>query len=624
MNAIAKRLLLTGLFLAAALQASFLALAGSPPPIEAFTRLPDLFDARLSPDGERLAVLMPVDGKKTLVVVSARKDGGIKPQMVQGGDWDFSLVLWKSSHELVALLSQTRRPNGSQPVRYAEMIRFDTETQKVRRIVPARSFNVVDTMPQDPENILVEADGLKKLSLYNDAMSLVSKGPGYVNRWYLDRDHKPRAAESSRDEKTQYYTIQDDDGFTKFQTVDRISGPRFGVIGVADDPTHLIVLSDHGTGFIAAYDYDPATQSFGRTLASYEGGDIGGPIYWGNRPVGFVAPEVTYFAPDAAALKSLVDKALPDMRNIIVNVTPDRRFALVRSSSADRPTALYRLTLGEKKKLDLIGLDYPELEGRVVATVKKVQYAARDGQKIEAILTMPLDQNGPLPFVVLPHGGPTSHDAAVFDYRAQFLASRGYGVLQPNFRGSDSYGTAFMRAGFGQWGGIMQNDIDDGTKWLVDQHLAAAGRICIVGQGYGGYAALYAATSRPDLYRCAAAFSPVTDLGDFIHRREYFDYKDPATRTFGKTGTDPDEVSPTHHADKIAIPILIAHGEEDYNVPVEQTRTMEAAMKKAGKPVEVVYYKDENNFLSLASTRKDFFSRLEAFLGRNIGTAAAN
>jgi dipeptidyl aminopeptidase/acylaminoacyl peptidase len=306
-------------------------------------------------------------------------------------------------------------------------------------------------------------------------------------------------------------------------------------------------------------------------------------------------------------------------------MTPDRHFALVNARSADRPTALYKLTLGDKKKLALIGSTYPELEGQALAPVKKVQYAARDGQQIEAILTLPTGVKGrPVPFVVLPHGGPSAHDEAVFDYWAQFLASRGYGVLQPNFRGSTGYGAAFLRAGYAQWGGVMQNDVDDGTKWLIAQHLADPARICMVGGSYGGYVALVAAAGRPDLYRCAAAWAPVTDLGDMVHRIELFNWNDPNLPLLGSADRSIDEISPARLAAKVAMPVLLAHGEEDFTVPVDQSRGMEAALKAAGKPVEAVYYKGENHYLSLASTRQDFLSHLEIFLSHNIGQPSMN
>ena len=598
--------------------------AASPPPVEAFTRLPNLYQAQLSPDGERLAVLMPIDGKKTLVILPANKDSGIKPQVASAGDWEFSHFFWKTKDELFAQLNRTRLVRGSQPTWESHIVRFNIATGKLVEALKGLPFVMVDAMMRDPEHMLISGGPLIKVDLYNDNLTTLVKGPGDVSEWFLDQQYLPRAVESYRDHKSAFYTIDGDGNFKQFQSMKFGTGPRFEVLGVAEDPTHLIVLSDHEAGLLGAYEYDPAKGSFVRQLASASGRDVSGPILWDGRVVGVSQPKPVYFDISANGLQSLVDKALPDTGNTIVQMTPDHRFALVRAVSSDRPTALYKLTLGDKKKLDLIGADYPELEGLALAPVKKVQYTARDGQRIEAILTLPTGQTGPVPFVVLPHGGPTAHDNEAFDYWTQFLASRGYGVLQPNFRGSTGYGAAFMRAGYAQWGGVMQNDVDDGAKWLIEQHLAGAGRICIVGGSYGGYVALEAAVTRPDLYRCAAAWAPVTDIGDLVHRLDLFDYKDPNTPTIGKSGTDADAVSPSQHADKITIPILIGHGEQDYTVPVEHTRTMEAALKKAGKPAEVVYYKDENHYLSLASTRRDFFTRLEAFLGRAIGPSATN
>ena len=617
------------------------AAAEAPPPIEAFTRLPNLYDAQLSPDGERLAVLMPIDGKKTLVILPTDKASAIKPQVAGAGDWEIDSFFWKTPEELYSVLSQTDRVVGTQPIPKSRMMHFNVITQKIvlfwatkaSKLEAAQRYNretytgftLRDPLPTDPDHLLVEVGGdAVKVDIHNESSTIVQHGAGAMTGWFVDDQGTVRAAQAEGvgDDKLISYSVDAGGQLARIDTSHFASGTRFEIIGVAKDPSHLVVLSDHEDGHLAAYEFDPATRSYVQRLAAAPGHDVEDPIFWAGRLVGVSNPTPVYFDAESKALQSLIDKALPDTRDVIVQMTADHHFALVRADAADKPTALYRLTLGDKKKLDLIGADYPELEGLSLAPVKKVQYAARDGQQIEAILTLPAGQKGPLPFVVLPHGGPTAQDDDTFDYWAQFLASRGYGVLQPNFRGSTGYGAAFQRAGYGQWGGLMQNDVDDGTKWLIDQHLAASGRICIVGGSYGGYVALEAATSRPDLYRCAAAWAPVTDVGDLIHRINLFDYRDPNLPTLGKTGANPDEISPARHADKAAMPILIGHGEEDYTVPVEHTRAMEAALKKAGKPAEVVYYKGENHYLSLASTRKDFFARLEAFLGRNIGSSA--
>jgi dipeptidyl aminopeptidase/acylaminoacyl peptidase len=620
--------------------------AEAPPPVEAFSRLPNLQDAQLSPDGQRLAVLMPLNGKWALVVLPVNKDSGIKPQVATANEWEITNFFWKGDHQVISFLTQTDYYQGTQPIAQTHLLKFDIETQKLTDLSQPRGSGLIHTgsaghkiingmalispEPNDPDHILVSTGReAAQLNINNLSIETTFTAPSEMGDWFVDSTEHVRAGEGYREGilrtgNSAFYALNATGGLERFLTKEDFKGIRFLILGLAQDPSHLIVLSDHETGRLAAYEYDPLTRAYLKTLASDDKYDVGRALRWNGQLVGILSPRTVYFDPDAAALQQMVEKALPDGRAIIYGMTPDRHFALVRVEAADKPTVFYKLTLGDKKKLAFIGSSYPELEGKASAPVTKVQYLTRDGQPVEAILTLPAGQKKPIPFVVMPHGGPTSHDEARFDYWAQFLASRGYGVLQPNFRGSTGYGVTHLRAGYGQWAGTMQNDVDDGTKWLIDQHLADPMRICMVGGSYGGYVALVAATSRPDLYRCAAAFAPVTDVGDLLHRIELFNWKDSNLPVLGNTDRSSAEISPLQQAAKAAMPILLFHGEQDYTVPVEHSHQMEAALKAAGKPVEAVYYKDENHYLSLASTRQDFLARLETFLAHNIGPAPSN
>ena len=224
-----------------------------------------------------------------------------------------------------------------------------------------------------------------------------------------------------------------------------------------------------------------------------------------------------------------------------------------------------------------------------------------------------------MPFVVMPHGGPSARDTLGFDYIAQMLASRGYGVLQPNFRGSKGYGGAFEQAGFQQWGLAMQDDVTDGVKWLIDRKLADPGRICIVGWSYGGYAALMGAVKTPDLYRCAVSIAGVSDLRrrlDLASESRFADLNVP------RVDTDPaviDANSPVLHADRIKIPILLVHGRKDFTVSVADSEAMEQALKAAGKPVQTLYFADDDHYLFRERDRIAFLQTLADFLGENLG-----
>jgi dipeptidyl aminopeptidase/acylaminoacyl peptidase len=274
---------------------------------------------------------------------------------------------------------------------------------------------------------------------------------------------------------------------------------------------------------------------------------------------------------------------------------------------------------GQPASLEPIGDTYPYIPDESVAPIKSIVYRARDGLQIHGYLTMPLGKvDGPIPFVVLPHGGPYSRDYKEFDYIAQMIASRGYGVLQPNFRGSTGYGGAFLEAGFREWGRKMQDDVTDATKWLIDQKLADPSRICIFGWSYGGYAALMGAIREPTLYRCAASMAGVTDL-KHIQPNSGRMLSGVAVPVLNGDRSLIAENSPAKNADKIMIPILLAHGEQDLNVSVEDSTEMEAALKSAGKKVDSIYFGGDDHFLFLEGDRIAFLKKLDSFLRENLG-----
>ncbi|MEL6830197.1 MAG: S9 family peptidase, partial [Pseudomonadota bacterium] len=256
------------------------------------------------------------------------------------------------------------------------------------------------------------------------------------------------------------------------------------------------------------------------------------------------------------------------------------------------------------------------------------QYPASDGLSIPAIVTAPAGQDfadlRDAPAIILPHGGPATYDRFDFDWMAQFFASRGYLVLQPNFRGSTGFGRDFLDAGIGEWGGKMLSDIDDGVKALIKAGLIDPDRICIIGASYGGYAALAGATFTPDRYTCAIAIAPVSDLRKMLsrERREnqrghwVIDYWKELMANGAVTPQQLDAISPAKHAENVRAPILLLHGDDDTVVDIEQSLVMERALKRANKQVEFVRLKGEDHWLSVAETRMQTLQAMDAFLKR--------
>ena len=231
----------------------------------------------------------------------------------------------------------------------------------------------------------------------------------------------------------------------------------------------------------------------------------------------------------------------------------------------------------------------------------------------------------------MPHGGPEAHDSVRFDWMAQYFASRGYVVLQPNFRGSDGFGAKYKLAGRGEWGRrIMQHDVTDAINSMIKTGWADKDRVCIVGASYGGYAALAGGAFTPDLYRCVAAIAPVADLPTMIYdeRRESGSDSWVVTywkRLIGDPRSERDKlksISPSEHAAEFTAPVLLIHGNDDIVVPMHQSVIMERALKKAGKPVEFVRLKGGDHWLSTSETRLETLERLATFVDRHIGQAS--
>lgn len=301
----------------------------------------------------------------------------------------------------------------------------------------------------------------------------------------------------------------------------------------------------------------------------------------------------------------------------------DHQRLVVAVSTASTPAVFYLVDF-RTHHADIIGEQYPELAHASLGPLKAITYKARDGTEIPAYLTLPPDASATnLPLIVLPHGGPEARDAPVFDWWAQFLATRGYAVLQPQFRGSTGFGTAFRLAGRKQWGGLMQDDVTDGVKSLIAEGLADAHRVCIVGASYGGYAALAGAAYTPDLYACAASINGVSDLPQVLYWLEQNSGGDSDSLAYwhesmGSRLADLRAHSPRDSVDTIRAPLLIMYSADDTAVPPAQSLEMARALTRAGKQVKLVKLEGDDHWLSRSQTRTQMLRELESFLGAEL------
>ncbi|HCR32188.1 MAG TPA: peptidase S9, partial [Stenotrophomonas sp.] len=311
----------------------------------------------------------------------------------------------------------------------------------------------------------------------------------------------------------------------------------------------------------------------------------------------------------------------------ITSSTRDGKKVLVETWTGNDPGSFYVFDTVAKSAQHLISRS-EWLDVDKTAPVRAVSLKARDGLPLHGFLTLPHGSDGRnLPMVVLPHGGPYDiFDSGRYDMESQMLADAGYAVLQVNYRGSGNYGRAHTQAGARQWGGAMQDDVTDATRWAVAQGIANKDRICIYGASYGAYSAMMGAAREPGMYKCAAGYVGVYDLpmmftrGDIQNRGSGMTYLRDWLGDPAKLGA----ASPVTLAGQIKVPVFLAAGGEDKRAPIEHTKRLEAALKKAGTPVESLYYSTEGHGFYRPEHEREYYSRLLAFLSNSLGGAQAS
>ena len=324
--------------------------------------------------------------------------------------------------------------------------------------------------------------------------------------------------------------------------------------------------------------------------------------------------EAVYFDPQIKALTAALSKALPGLPLIdIVDADLAEDKLLLRAGSDVDPGRYYVFDK-TTRHLDEIMLSRTVLDGTPMARQEAITYRAADGTMVPGYLTLPPGgaRKG-LPAIVMPHGGPASRDEWGFDWLAQYLANRGYAVLQPNFRGSSGYGDAWFKDnGFRSWR-LAIGDVNDAGRWLVSSGVADASKLAILGWSYGGYAALQAAATEPNLFHAVVAIAPVTDLQSLKDQhRSFNDYEIVAAEV--GSGAQLVEASPAQHAAAITAPVLMFHGDQDVNVDVAQSRIMAGRMKDAGKPAELIVFPGLDHQLQDSGARTEMLRKTDSFL----------
>lgn len=349
-----------------------------------------------------------------------------------------------------------------------------------------------------------------------------------------------------------------------------------------------------------------------------------------NTAVGVVSRgeklSIEWLDPELGAVNAALSKVFKGKDVLISDWSADRTRFIVEVDAQDTPETWYLFDKA-RKELSPVGEAYPELKGAAFGTTRWITYKARDGLEIPAYLTLPPGapaSGGKLPLIVMPHGGPVARDAPGFDWLTQFLATRGYAVLRPQFRGSWGFGREFEVAGRGEWGGKIQTDLLDGVAAVAADGTVDPSRVCIVGWSFGGYSALAGASLHPEAYRCAASIAGLSDLGLWISEvMRAYGTEGGSIRSLRRMLADASsaklrETSPLQQVAAIRAPILLIHADQDTVVLPEQSQKMADALRDKGKPVEHVVLTGDDHYLLKSATRTQMLQTLEAFLAKNL------
>jgi dipeptidyl aminopeptidase/acylaminoacyl peptidase len=614
--------------------------AAASPPLEAFADLPQVETARLSPDGNQLAITRPYNGHMKVAFYDLTKTGA-EPQIVGMEGGIAGSVHWKSNDTAVVVFHANIIRKGSHAVMASNRALSVNTTKRTATLMMFNApffkanyggGNIVDLDANDPDHIYMEETDLKDvnylLDLYSVQVStgvatLIQRGDADTVEYYTD-GYGHIAGRLNQDwDLTDHVIVGGNDvrtwkvkGQTDFSIVGMTQGGQFAVERAT------------GTGTTALYPWTPA-GGFGPALfenASYDLDDVIRDERDG-RVIGVTyiddVEHAKYFDPAMQHVQETMEKAFPGQSVSILSTDAAKTKFVIATQGPRNPLVLSLYTTADHH-VNTIQEAYPGITSADLAPVKPYPYKARDGIDIHAYLTLPQGRDPHnLPVVIFPHGGPEARDQMDFDWWAQFMASRGYAVLQPNFRGSSGYGADFVTRGDGEWEGKVQYDVQDGLKKLIADGIADPKRVCIVGASYGGYMALAGATFSPDLYRCAISYAGLADLDSMLQEGTSFQ-SEAASVWRRRIGADRDSskldsASPYRFADKVSIPVLLIHSEKDATVPIKQSEIEESALKRAGKKVEFVTLSGDDHYLEFAEARQKLLKEVDRFLAANLG-----
>ncbi|ANM29023.1 peptidase [Acidobacteria bacterium Mor1] len=597
-------------------------------PLETFFRKPARSQVRLSPDGTAVAYLAPYERRMNVFVRDLTS--GEDTRITSATERDIGGHAWADPQRIVFL----QDTGGDENYRLYAVGRDGSSPMELTPF-PEVKCGLVDDLPDRDDEILIQMNrrdpqlfDVYRVNVSSGSMECIAENPGNVQRWITDHDGRLRVAETTDGVRTGVLYREDE------------AAPWRGILDLSYretvtplffcyDREALYVSSNVGRDKAAIFEFDPVRAETTELIFEHERVDVSHLLHSRARRlitgVAFEEDRVDYhfFDAERERRQQRIDQALPETDNSIISTSRDESRAVVHAGG-DRSRGTYYLYDVEEDTLEELFPSSPWLEPQDMSPMKPVRIPTSDGFVMQGYLTLPQggsDRPGPL--VMNPHGGPWARDSWGFNPEVQFLANRGYAVLQVNFRGSVGFGRKFWEASFGQWGLSMQDDITRAVRWAIDEGIADPKRVAIYGGSYGGYAALSGLTRTPELYACGVSYVGVSNLFTWIEA--FPPYWKPFLEMIYEMVGHPErdaerwrETSPFFQADKIQVPLLVAQGSNDPRVRKEESDQIVSALRGRGVDVEYLVKDNEGHGFHNEENQFEFYRALEAFLEKNL------
>jgi len=617
--------------------------------LERYLRDDAFTNIKISPDGTYVAASVPLQDATAIAILRTSDMAMVgsfrPPRDNHAGSFD-----WVSNERLVIGLAQKwgrldkPRPTG-------ELYGINADGRSGELLVGYRvgglndsqvSAFLTDELADDERNVLIAVwpfaenpyTRIERMDAVTGRRIIVARSPVQGAHFTTDNTGEVRFALGSGSDNVQklYYRVQRGEDWVLLND-EAVSRRVEKPLGFSADGSLAYLWIEQAEGPDAIVSWNPQTNER-HTLLRDEVVDPGLVIYQpGTRiPVGALyygeVPKARFFD-DTSSTARLYRSLQAALRSpvYITSSTRDGRIVLAQTWSGSNPGDFYRYDTVEKKAR-LLASRSSWIDPSQSAQVRPVALKARDGLPLHGFLTVPNGKEARLlPMVVVPHGGPIGvFDDGSYEHETQLLAAAGYAVLQINFRGSSNYGRAHTAAARHQWGLRMQDDVTDATRWAIEQGIADRKRICIYGASYGAYAALMGTVREPGLYQCAAGYVGIYDLPLMFERGDI--QSDRSGMTYLRDWLGAPEAlaerSPVNLAAQVKVPVFLAAGGEDKRAPIQHTKKMEAALRRAGTPVESLYYKSEGHGFYTPQHQREYYTRLLAFLSRSLGGQTAS